>query len=307
MARVDYSNLITEIVQPQLVDSVVNKKMDKLFSLFTQNNNVAGGSRITDPNVIAKTAAGGAFTRADADPVSLTQTFINPYWNKLYYHEAFNVRREDIDEKKAPSAEIALVSDAAMVATELLMEHVYDGVMTQIKADVDSAADYSDGAETRVTALTSYEENTNATITLAYMRGAQNAIAMKDTINWGDYVWLLEQTVMNSAHPLMSATGSWVEQNPRQGGSSSNTGGSRVATGYMPVASFDGIPVDTSFGMTVGDCFLLKRADVQIQTHKGLEVEMKSVDEYGIRGVVRIGVNGWVRRPAFAGKLTLKD
>jgi len=42
----------------------------------------------------------------------------------------------------------------------LLMESVYDGVMTQIVADVDSAGDY--GSESRITATQSYEENTNA-------------------------------------------------------------------------------------------------------------------------------------------------
>ena len=81
----------------------------------------------------------------------------------------------------------------------------------------------------------------------------------------------------------------------------------QVAAGYMPVASFDGIPIDSTHGMTVGDCYLLKREDVQIQEHFPLEIEMKEVDEFAMRGVVRIGINAWVRRPRYQAKLTSKD
>jgi len=139
------------------------------------------------------------------------------------------------------------------------------------------------------------------------MRAAQNALALKKQMNFGDYIWLLEQTVMNSAHPLMAATGTWIENNPRIGGNTSNLG-TGVASGWLPIASFDGIAIPpSSFGMTVGDCLLLDRGAVQIQTHKPFEIELKSPDEYAFRAVVRIGVNAWVRNPAFMAKLTLKD
>ena len=306
MAKMDYQSIIAEIVQPKVVDNVVVAKMDKLNGLFTKNTDYKSGSRISDENAISETAAGGAFTRADANPESMTQTFASPYWNKVYYHEAAKVRREDLDEAKEGTPLLNLLTDAAMKATRQCMKHVFNGCITQIKADVDSSSNYSDGAITRVTALQSYEEATDATITLAYLRGAHKAIALKETIDWNEYVWLLEQTVLNTAHPLMSATGSWVENNPRdQSGSPVNPSG--VSAGYLPVGRFDGIRVDTTYGMTVGDCFLLRREDVQIQEHKGLELEMVPVDEYAYKMVARIGVNAWVRRPAFQAKLTSKD
>jgi len=117
---------------------------------------------------------------------------------------------------------------------------------------------------------------------------------------------LLEQAVLNTAHPLMSATGSWVENNPRDRGAAP-TGGAGVSAGYLPVATFDQIAVDTTYGMTTGDCFLLNRGDVQIQEHFPLELEMVPVDEFGYKMVSRIGVNAWVRHPAFQAKLTDKD
>jgi hypothetical protein len=298
MSRMDYTDIIAEIVQPSVVDNVVVAKMEKLNQLFTQNNTIKSGSRITDDNIVAETSAGGAYTRADANPASMTQTFAIPYWNKLYYHEAGKIRREDLDEAREGTPLVNLLTDTATKITKQLFSHVYSGALTQIKSDVDSTGAYSDASTTRVTALASYEEATDATITLSYLRGATKAIALKDEIDWSDYVWLVEQTVLNTAWPLMSETGSWVEQNPA---------GRAVAAGYLPVATFDGVAVDTSYGMTTGDVFLLNRNDVQIQTHKPLEIEMVAVDEYAYKMVARIGVNAWVRRPAFQGKLTSKD
>ena len=305
--RIDIESYITDVVQPQVQDEVVNKSMDQLNALFTRNTDYKSGVNITDTQTLTRTAAGGAYTRNDADPASLTETYSQPYWKKVYYHEAVNIRREDVDESLAPSAFTNLVTMGIESATKELMEHVFDGVMTQIKADVDATGTY--GSQTRVTATASYEEATDATITLAYLRGAQKAIALKRQINWMDYVWLLEQTVMNTAQPLMSATGSWIENNPRIGGNMSNTGMSGgVASGYLPVASFDGIAIPPSpYGMTVGDCLLLNRNDVQIQEHKSYEVQIKDPDEYAFRAVVRIGVNAWVRHPAWQAKMTSKD
>jgi hypothetical protein len=301
----DYTDILAEIVQPKVVDNVVVPKMKKLYELFTKNTDVKSGSKITDPNCIGETAAGGAFTRADANPPSMTQTFVSPYWNKVYYHESAKVRREDIAEAKEGTPLRNLLTDAGTKATKQVMKHVFTGCMTQIKSDVDSSGNYSNAGTTRVTALQSYEEATDAAITLAYMRGAQNSIGLKDEIDWSEYVWLQEQTVLNTSHPLMSATGSWVENNPRPGGAFPV--GSGVAAGYMPVATFDSIAIDTTFGMTVGDCYLLNRGDVQIQEHFGLELEWVPVDEFAFKVVVRIGVNAWVRRPKFQAKLTSKD
>ena len=84
MARVDYRELITEIVQPRLVENIVYKEMAKLDAWFGRNTDVRGGQNITDANTLTTTAAGGAFTRVDADPVSYTATFDNAYWKKLY-------------------------------------------------------------------------------------------------------------------------------------------------------------------------------------------------------------------------------
>ncbi len=300
MAKMDYQDIITNISQPLVQENVVVAKMDKLNGMFTKNTNIVSGARITDPNCISETAGGGAFTRSDANPTSMTQTFINPYWNKLYYHESAKVRREDLDEAKEGSPLIALLNDASTKAVKQLMNHVFGGVMTQIKSDVDSASAYSDASSTRVTAIQSHEDSTNATITLAYMRAAQKALFLKKDINWGDYLWLFENTVWNSAHPLFAVQGtdttSWTQ-----------VPGGKVISGYQPVATFDQIAVDHVYGMTVGDCFLLDRSDVQIQEHKGLELEWVFVDEYAFKVVARIGVNGWVRHPAFQGKLTNKD
>ena len=296
MSRQDYQDILTNVSQPKMVENVVNAKMDKMWALFGKNTNVLPGSAISEFDRTVLTSAGGAFTRSDANPVSLTQTIVNPTWNKLYYAESAKVRREDIDEAAGTPLR-NLLTDASDTATKLTMAAVFAGIIAQIKLDVDSAGTYSDAAITRVTSIQSYEESTNATITLSYLRGAQRALALKDEIDWSEYVWLLEQTVLNTAAPLMSAT--VTIQTPPSNGT--------TPTGYIPPSNFDTIPVDTTYGMTTGDCFLLNRDNVQIQIHKGLELEMVDVDEYAYKVVSRYGANSWVRRPAFQAKMTDKD
>jgi len=97
--RIDYSSIITNVVQPDVQDEVVNKSMDQLNALFTKNTQYKSGTVITDTLAVSRTSAGGAFTRNDADPASMTATFQQPYWTKVRYHEAVNIRREDMDER----------------------------------------------------------------------------------------------------------------------------------------------------------------------------------------------------------------
>lgn len=302
VTRIDYQGIIQEIIQPGIVDNIVTPKMDKLNALFTRNTMIKSGSTIQDVNALTETSAGGAFTRADANPPSMTWTNATPYWNKVYYHEKAKVRREDIAENRSDPAAIQnLMQDAIFRATRQLMSNVFSGCIAQIKLDVDDSSDYSDGAITRSVPLQSYEEDTDATITLAYMRGATDAIELKDDIDWREYIWLMEKNVWKAAHPLMSVQGAdsaqWIENDPAD----------RIKSGYQPVTSFDTVSVDREFGMTVGDAFLLNRGDVQIQEHFPYEIEEVQEDEFAMTWVVRIGVNCWVRRPRFQAKLTNKD
>jgi hypothetical protein len=299
MSRIDYQPIIANIVQPGIIDNVVNPTMAKLKGLFTENRNFRSGDRITDDNKTAKTSNGGQFTRADANPPTLTQDFGSPWWYKKYFHETAVVRREDVDEAMEGSSMTALMQDAATTATELLMANVFNASWASILADVDDSSNYSDAALTRITVWQSYKDAVDAKITLPTYRAAQHALSLKETINWANYVWMNEQTVWNTGRGLMSETGSWVENNPRNA--------QEVATGYLPVSSFDGIRVDQDYGMTVGNAFLLNRNDVQWQMHKGFDIEQVPTDEYAVKMVVRIGFNMWVRRPGFQAKLENKD
>jgi hypothetical protein len=299
---VDYQDLLTNVLQPIVVDNTVLPSMAQLYGMFTQNTNVREGQYITDPNCISETAAGGAFTRSDGDPESMTVTWGTPQWRKVYYQEAAKVRKEDIKEANGNREVIGnILQDAAQRATKQLMNtHVFSGCMTQIKADVDSASTY--GGITRVTALQSYEENTNATITLAYVRAMYKALMLKKEIMWNDYITIFEPTVWSTFWPLVDALVSKTRMNPAPGDSN--------ATGYQDVNVFDLCPIAPMYGMTTGDVFCLDRSDVQIQNHCALELTWKTpenLNEWGYKVIARIGVNAWVRHPAFQGKLTLKD
>jgi hypothetical protein len=300
--RVDYQGLLTNQLQSELTDVIVRPSLDKLYSLFTKNTDIREGSLITDPNCIGETLNGGAFTRSDVDPASMTVTWGKPYWTKVYYHESAKIRKEDIDEANGNLVTIQnLFVDAAKRATTgLLNTHVFGGICTQIKADVDSSAVY--GNTTRVTAWQSYEENTDTAITIAILRAMFKALYLKGNVNSADYITLFEPNVWSVAWPLMDALVSRTRLNPSVGDSN--------AAGYQEVPALDLFPVMDLYGMTTGDVFCLNRSDVQIQNHKALELTQKTPEnlkEYAYEVVARIGVNCWVRHPARQGKLTLKD
>ena len=272
MSKMDFQDLLTNVLQPKLVNNIVLPKMEQLEQIFTKNTDYRQGDKITDPNAIAETTSGGAFTRADPDPASMTQTFVLPGWTKIYYQEASLVRNEDIKEARGDIDAIKnLFAYAANRAVQQLMNtHVFSGIMTQLKADIDSAAAYSDNSITRVTALQSYEENTDTVITLAILRAMYAALRLKDELDWGQYITLVEPTVWNTLWPLMDATVSkqiTAKLNQSQ------------AAGYLEVPVFDLCPIKSQYGMTVGDVFTVNRNDVQIQTHCPLELTYKTPKE----------------------------
>lgn len=303
MSKMDFQDLLTNVLQPKLVNNIVLPKMSQLEQIFTKNTDYRQGSMITDPNAIAETTSGGAFTRADADPDSMSQTFVKPGWTKVYYQEAGLIRNEDIKEANGDIDAIRnlFAYTAQRVVEQLMNTHVFSGVMTQVKADIDSASTYSDNAITRVTALQSYEEATDTTITLAILRAAYAALRLKDELDWSQYITLVEPTVWNTLWPLMDATATHMRE---------ATIGQSIGAGYLKVPEFDLVPIKSQYGMTVGDVFTVNRNDVQIQTHVPLELTYKSpkeMDEWAYKVIARIGVNAWVRRPAFQSKLTSKD
>lgn len=300
--RVDYQGLITNQLQPELTDVVVRPSLDKLYSMFTRNTDVQQGSVITDPNCVGETLNGGSFTRSDANPVSMTTTWAKPYWTKVYYHESAKVRAEDVKEANGNLVTITnLFADAANRATRgLLNTHVFSGIMSQIKTDVDSSGNY--GNTTRVTAWQSYEENTNTAITLAIMRAMFKALYLKGNVNKAEYAVLVEPNVYSVLLPLMDALVTKTRINPGMGDSN--------ATGYQEVLALDQFPIVDMYGMTTGDVFCLNRGDVQIQEHAGLELTYKepsNMNEWAHEIIARIGINCWVRQPGRQGKLTDKD
>jgi hypothetical protein len=305
MSDLNYEDILTNVYQGEVVDNIVLPKMEELYALFTKNDNIREGNNIKDANAISETANGGAFTRSDADPASLQQTWESPEWVKTYYHEAADIRGEDISEMLGSQAgAMNILGNAARSVTRQIMNnHVFNGVFSQIKADVDSSSDYSDGAPvTRVTALQSYEENTVATITLEYWRAMWQAIYLRGHIDWNEYVGIFEPTVWNSFFPLADALVTKTRFNPAMFDVN--------AAGYQEIDSVDGIRVTPIFGMTLGDVFLLNRGDVQIQNHMPLSLELQTPKELGAfqyRVVGRIGVRAWVRRPRFQGKMTGKQ
>lgn len=300
----NYDDLLINKIQPQLVDNVVLPKMERLLSLFTQNNTVETGELITDREALTETANGGAMTRGDAFPQSMESTWAHATWRKVYYQEASGCRAETIDQCNGNLETIGnVLNDMATKATRQLMNtHVYGGILTQIAADVDSNNTYgSVSALTRGTELQGYEENTSTAWTLALHRAMSKAIGLKQETDWSEYISIFNPTVWYTAWPLIDALVTKTQMSPSPS--------DKLTAGYMPPNSLDGIPVTDIFGVTAGCNFLLNRTDVQIQIHKPLELILqgpKELGAYEYKITAITGQNGWVRHPARNGKLTAK-
>ena len=128
---VDFQDLLTNQLQPEIIDNVVLPEMQELYTMFAENTNYTEGNEISDPNCIAETAAGGAFTRSDSDPESMTVTWEKPAWTKVYYHEAAKIRGEDVAEARGNRIRLTnLFTDAAFRATRQLMNtHVFSNAI----------------------------------------------------------------------------------------------------------------------------------------------------------------------------------
>lgn len=304
MSYMKFEDILTNVCQGEVVDNIVLPSLQELYSLFTQNNNIKEGSSIKDTDALSETAGGGAFTRSDGDPAPLSATWAQPTWLKTRYHEKAYIRGEDIDEMlgSEAGAEASISRAANSAVRQLLNTHVFSGVFTQIAADVDSSSDYSDAAITRSTILQSYEEDTSATMTLAYWRNMWKAIDLRDTINWDNYIGLFAPGVWGTFYPLADALVTKTRMNPAITDVN--------AVGYQEIDSVDGIRVRKMFGVPTGYVYLLDRRDVQIQNHLPLQLTFQGpehLNEYAFAVTARIGVRAWVRRPYWQGKLSGKS
>jgi hypothetical protein len=304
MSFADYNEIIQREFVPGLIDTVVYKSMAPLISLFGTKPNQQG-DRITSQYRLAHTSNAAFYGKGDVNPAPGNQTLKKPYWTKVFSHGACEVHGIDMSNAKPSGIAVDMVQDTLRKEVEALTDINVAGIYAQILADVDSSGTaYSDASLSRSTypLLVSYEETTNAAISLAYFRAMIKGVMAGKGRRLGEYICLMEQAVYNVFRPLAAAVNSWVGP--------SGTGTTPQATGYPEVGSFEGVSIFDPYAlpnMTTGTVFMLRKEDVNLVIHRALEVEVVPSGRDSIEMIPRIGVNCYVDNPYLQGKMLDKD
>lgn len=303
MSFADYNEFIQRELIPDMVDTVVYDSLKPFTDNFTTPE-ILEGDRITSKYRLAHTSNAAFFDKSDVNPASSTQTLAKPYWDKVFSHGAAEVHGIDVSNSSPSTSDKALITDAIQKEVEAVAALNVTALYTQFKKDVDSTSvAYSDKSLSRTTypLLVSYEEATNATITLSYMRGMMRGVTLNKGVNLSDYLCLTEGSVYYTFRALAAALHSW---------NAVSKSGKAENMGWPMFDDFEGLAFaePTEFpNMTTGDVLMLRRQDVNIVNHLPLGIEAVDSGRFSMKFVIRQGVNGYVDNPYLNGKMTDKD
>lgn len=303
----DYNEFIQRELVPDIVDTVIYPKLEPWKKLFGIRPSTEGGDRITSRYRVGFTSNAGATTKADVYKASATQTNVKPYWTKLFYDGAGEVHQIDISNAASSSERSKvqnMIGDQLRKETESMTNVVVSAFLAQILADVDSSGTaYSDASLSRstYTTLASYEEETDATITLAYARGLIQGVTQGKPVALRDYICLCDDAVYNTWQNLAAALHTWNKTNVNYAGED---------MGYAEMASFERLAIadpQDFYTMTTGSVFMLRRQDVNIVEHQPLIVKEVESNRHSTKLVPFWGINLYVDNPYYQGKLLNKD
>ncbi len=300
----DFSQLLREVIQPNIMESVFTKFLNDLKAIGTEDNVKRGGASITIPIRTSISSNAAAYDKTDVDPVAGTFVAVDATWTKVYQHCAAEVHGIDISQAGQggnPSV-TDLITDAILMETGQLQELIFDAILTQWKADIDSSSAYSDASLNRTTypTLASTEEDTNTQITIALMRAHSNAVRLnKNSGPKTGFQFVMETATEEAFTPKVAALHGWNLNDTRRG--------QEVDLGYQAINSFEGQLIYSPPGLTTGDIFYGRKEDFKIHEHRAFEIEQVASGRDSAKFVLRTGINGYVTNPGFCGKMTNKD
>jgi hypothetical protein len=300
----DFNILIQRSIRGSLQNAVFQPQIEAMREIFPNEGEVVSGDRITEKVQVARATNAGAFdSKQDVNLASGSRTFVKPWWAKVQYHEAIEVFGDDLSNARKRGAEF----EQDLVRSELdqgalnLSEVMFNGCWTQMLSDIDSTGTYSGAVldRTAYPVLASYEEDTDATITVDYMRNCRNAVHLSKNVGpRSNYVWLMNENVNDKFEPLAAALHSWTVQ---------NNGQEKTSMGYTKIADFEGSGYYTIPGLTVGSVIYARRPNVLFTPHRELEIEQVDSGRDSVMFIMRIGMNLNVTMPGWHGKMTQKD
>ena len=303
MPIADYNEIVQREIVPGLIDTIIYDALEPFYKWFSSKEALKG-DLITTKTRLAHTSNAGFYDKSDVDVAPATHVLKKPYWEKVQAQGYISVHNIDISNDAPGGSTMDMIADQIDLELRKMVDLHQAAFFTQIKADVDSSsAAYSDAALSRSTypMLVSYEEPTDATITLAYMRTMMQTIILNKGKSLKEYVGILEGTTWHTFKALAAAlhTLNLV-----------TVAGVSADMGYPDIQNFEGLalanPEDFT-NMTTGDVFMLRRADVSITAHMPLRVMSKQSGADTVDFALYMGSNIHVDNPYLQGKMTDKD
>ena len=295
-----YADVINNRLAPMITDTVFLPGLDPIKSVATQ---VAprSGAAIYENFRSSFTSTASSYTKGDVDPASSSQTIVQPYWNKDYYHVGVEVHGIDVSQGVGGDVALDYIRDQMEVGARSLLNTVLAAYIAQWTADIDSSGTaYSDASLSRstYTTLASYEETTDTSVTVAYMNGLIKGTTVDKDVMISDYVFLGDPNVYHVLKPLAAALNVWNQGVPT---------GAATPMGYSEMSLYNGTPWINVTGMTTGAVFMVRKQDLKIMDHMPLEWKVVESGRHSSKMVGRIGTNSYIVNPGFAGKLLNKD
>ena len=299
----DAAGLVKDVTLPGMEDARFYAPWEEFASNFTVDNINTGGPTWRHTIKTSSVSTARNFTKADVDPIAGTFDAAEAYWNFIYQEAAAEVHEIDINQ--AANGGVKAVENLMQNAVDDmftdLWDLIFDDVYAQIKLDLTAAGTYSDAELSRVTypVLVPYNETTNTQITVPFMRNCQYNTQLNKTRTGGNaaYQFILEPAVLHALRPQVALLNTWNETNNNQG----------YSGGYAPLADFEGSAIKSPQGMTTGDVFFVRKADVQIKKHMDLGVKVVPSGRASIKVIGRLGVNARVINVGKQGMMTNKD
>lgn len=300
----NYDALIREAALPGILETVFVKPYEDLAALATEDNTIYEGDYITQVIEVGVTSPARNYTKADVDPISGSFETVEAKWKKNFSETAFEVHNIDISNargKGGTKAVVDLFQHAMKKEKDQLWQLVYNNVYAQWKLDLLASGGYSDNNLSRVTypTLLPYNEITATPITVGLTRGLMNgAVLNKSTTGPETYNLVMERTVYNKFLPQAQLLTTWTMNDKTQG--------QTVSGGWRKLGDFEDSPLTSVQGMTTGDVLYTRKVDTRIHYHRALAVTLVPSGRDSIKGIMRLGLNGYIQNPGIQGMMTNK-
>ena len=298
----NYNEFIQTVLQPEIQDTVFYRNLQDILGLFTEVP-TQGGENWETKFRLAYSSNAAQYTTADSSHVaSSSQTLAKPYWAKTFYQSFVEVENIDIKNAMNGGADFDLVRDAVAVEAKALMDKIAQGILVQIKDDVDDTNTYSDLALSRSTypTLASAVDTSTTAITVELFREmVDGATLEKNAGPLSNYVALFEQGVYNTFKRLAGDKLTYTVNDVKAG--------QALAGGYQEINSFDGIGIAAPEGLVSGDVFLLRKQDVKVDVHRPLEIVPVPTGKDSVGFALYAGADVHVINPGRQGKMTNKS